>query len=403
MRAKCAGMLIAMLLAAAGCGSDGGSGQATVTVGVVAPLDGGLTQFGLGIRNSVQLAVDEAIAAGLLPGVRLVVRAVDDSSDPDIGVRNVRRQLLDDRSVVGVIGTYNSGVAAAVAPLLAEAGIAMLSPGNTDPTLTLGPDPDHPRRPRANYFRLVAHDAQQGGVLAAYAAAALGAPPVAIVADAKPVSQGLAEDFRDAYRGASGPIASYEIVPDGDTDYAPYAVRAAAARPGLLFFGGEYDHAALLKRAAVDAGLTVALMGGDGVQADGYLAAAGAIAAGDLASSVGAPIEHDPRGGAFLAAYAAHGFVEPPSTFGPYAYDAANILLAATRDALAGRRRVTAAVRASVIATVQAADDALLAPFGGAITGAIGFDAFGDTVNPVLTVYRVEHGAWVALDTAAAD
>jgi branched-chain amino acid transport system substrate-binding protein len=387
-------------LAAVGCGGSDNVG--TVTVGVVAPLDAGLTQFGRGIRNSVQLAVDEANAAHRLPGVRIVVRALDDSSDPAIGAQNVQ-QLIDDPAVVGVVGTYNSGVAATVAPLLEAAGIAMLSPGNTNPALTVGPDPDHPVRPYDNYFRLVANDAQQGGFLAHYAADELGAPAAAIVADAKPVSQGLANDFRDAYLGAGGAVVSFEVVPDGDTDYAPYAQRAADAQPGLLFFGGEYDHAALLKQAAVATGLTAPLMGGDGIQADDYIAATGAVSAGDLASSVGAPIEQDPRGGEFLAAYTAHGFAEPPSTFGPYAYDAANILIAVAKDALGGRRRVDDRVRAAVIAGVQDADDALLAPIGGAITGTIGFDAFGDTINPVLTVYRVEHGAWVPLQTGSAD
>ena len=222
---------LGLLLAMVGCGGGSG-GDGTVTVAVVAPLDAGLTQFGRGIRNSVQLAVDQANDLHLLPGRRIVVTAVDDSSDPDVGVRNVRR-LLADHTVIGVVGTYNSGVAAAVAPLLEAAGIAMISPGNTNPTLTLGSDPDHPVRPFANYFRLVANDAQQGGFLARYAAEDLGVETASLIADAKPVSQGLANDFRDAFAAAGGTIASFEVVPDGDTDYVPFAQRAAAAQPAL--------------------------------------------------------------------------------------------------------------------------------------------------------------------------
>ena len=66
----------------AAVGDDGGGGSKTLTVGVLAPLDAGLTQFGRGIRNSVELAVDEASDADLLPGWKLEVVAVDDSSDP---------------------------------------------------------------------------------------------------------------------------------------------------------------------------------------------------------------------------------------------------------------------------------------------------------------------------------
>jgi branched-chain amino acid transport system substrate-binding protein len=387
------------LLAAAGCGNDDDNHR-TLTVGVLAPLEAGLTQFGRGIRNSVQLAVDEGTDANLLPGWKLAVAAVDDSSDPNVGSSNASR-LLDDSTVIGVVGTYNSGVAAAVAPEFESAGIALVSPGNTDPSLTLGPDRNQPMRPYGNYFRMVAHDAQQGGFLAR-AAVDLGIDTVAVVTDEKQVSQGLANDFRSAFIAAGGFVLSFEVVPEGDTNYAPYAQRAAATDPELLFFGGEYDHAALLKQAAVAAGLAVPLMGGDGIQADEYIAAAGTSAEADLASSVGAPVEREPGGPAFLAAYDARGFPEPPSNFGPYAYDAANILLSAASHALAGRSRVDDAVRADVIARVQAVTNAALINASGAVTGEIGFDAFGDTINPVLTLYRVENGHWTPLEPASA-
>src|SRR5262244_3476129 len=98
-------ILVLAMFAAAGCGSDNNdndnTSSMTVTVGVLAPLDAGLTQFGRGIRNSVQLAADEASDADILPGWKLRVVAVDDSSNPDIGTRNAPR-LLDDPTVIGV-------------------------------------------------------------------------------------------------------------------------------------------------------------------------------------------------------------------------------------------------------------------------------------------------------------
>src|SRR5262245_29735380 len=181
-------ILALAMFAAAGCGSDDNDNTSsmTVTVGVLAPLDAGLTQFGRGIRNSVQLAVDEANAAKLIPGARIVVVAVDDSSTPSVGKSNAPR-LLDDPNVVGSVGTYNSGVAAAVQPDFAAAGIALISPGNTDPSLTVGPDRAHPMRPYDNYFRMVANDAQQGGFLAHHAAVQLGIGTASVITDAKPV------------------------------------------------------------------------------------------------------------------------------------------------------------------------------------------------------------------------
>ncbi len=66
--------------------SGNGDGDAkVVTIGVIAPLDNGLTDFGRGIANSVQLAVDEANERNAIPGYRIAVEALDDSSDPVCG------------------------------------------------------------------------------------------------------------------------------------------------------------------------------------------------------------------------------------------------------------------------------------------------------------------------------
>ncbi len=148
----------------------------------MAPLDAGLVGFGCGIRNSVQLAVDEANQRNAVPGWRFEVAAADDSSDAARGEAAALR-LAADAKVVGVVGTYNSGVAAKVAPVLKKAGIVMVSPGNTDPTLTLGPDLTKPVRPWDTYFRMVAADNVQGPFLATSAFDDVKARRVAVVSE----------------------------------------------------------------------------------------------------------------------------------------------------------------------------------------------------------------------------
>ena len=115
-------------------GAEGG--EQVLRIGVIAPLDDGLTAFGHGIENSV-LAVDQANEEETIEGWEIEVLAEDDSSEPEIGAEAAETVAADD-SVIGVVGTYNSGVASEVAPVLNDAGIAMISPANTDATLTLG-------------------------------------------------------------------------------------------------------------------------------------------------------------------------------------------------------------------------------------------------------------------------
>jgi len=80
-------LLVAALAGAAGAADTGNAKKPVVTIGVIAPLNAGLTSFGQGIRDSVKLAVQTAVDDNLVPGVTLKVRALDDSSDPAIGAR----------------------------------------------------------------------------------------------------------------------------------------------------------------------------------------------------------------------------------------------------------------------------------------------------------------------------
>ena len=65
-------VLGALLLVVAGCSRDtGGSDTAekkTVKLGVIAPLTGPLSELGLGIKKSVDMAIRQANEKGTVPG-----------------------------------------------------------------------------------------------------------------------------------------------------------------------------------------------------------------------------------------------------------------------------------------------------------------------------------------------
>ena len=381
---------LAVALVTAGCDSGSDSGR-VAKIGVVAPLDAGLVQFGRGIRNAVQLAVTESNKRKAVPGWKFEVEAADDSSNAATGEAAAQR-LAADPAVIGVVGTYNSGVAAKVAPVLDAAGIVMISPGNTDPALTLGADLTQPVRPWANYFRMVAADNVQGPFLAKYAFDDARARRVAVVSETKPVSRGLADSFRTAYQARTGLVVFNQVVPDGTTDFAQLMRAIAPLRPDLVFFGGEYEVGAQFSKQAGEAGITVPIMGGDGLKDDAYIANAGPASDGDLASTVGAPLASLASAKPFADAYAKGGFAEPPSDFGVYAYDAANVIIAASAKLLEGAEEVTPQIRSQISVSVQATDMA-------GASGRLAFDRFGDTQTRVLTLYRVANGAWTPAHT----
>jgi branched-chain amino acid transport system substrate-binding protein len=377
-------ILLAFLLAfLGGCGSDGGFDTpvnpiapftpTVYRIGVIAPLNAGQTEFGLGIRNSAQLAVDQRNAENQPFGPFFKLVALDDSSTPSVG-KAAAQQLAGDSTIIGVVGTYNSGVAAEAIPVLDAAGIAMISPGNTDPSLTQGPDLNNPVRPDGNYFRLVVPDSLQGPALANYAFNTLGLTQVAIVTESKAVSQGLANAFSARFIQLGGTVLITEVAPDGTNDYSAILANVVPTNPELLFYAGEVPNASIVRTQATQAGIVVPLMGGDGVKSQTYIDDAQVSTNGDVASSVGVPANLLPSAAPFLAAYQAAGFAEPASSFGPYAYDATNLLIEASLT--------TGGDRAGVISFLDTVDTQ-------GATGRLAFDAFGDTLNRVLTVFEV--------------
>ena len=379
-------IVVVLALAAVGTlGATRSAGAQTgdtkvVKIGVLAPLDAGLTEFGLGIRNSVQLAVDEANEQEAIPGWEIELVAVDDSSDPAVGAANAPT-LVGDPAVLGVVGTYNSGVAAAVQEQFFAADLALVSPSNTLSSLTLGADPADPVRPCTNYFRMVASDAQQAPFLAR-SVKKLGAKKVAVVSETKAVSKGLADAFAEAFEDGGGTVTAQEVVPDGATDFSDFLEFALPTKPDMIFFGGEYEVAAQLRIEAAASGYTKPLVGGDGIKDDAYIADAGPAAKGTLASTVGVPVDKLKSARGFLAAYDDAGFAEGPSAYGPYAYDAANPIIAAAAQVLDGQESIPADARASVVAAIQDTR-------AKGATGKVSFDEFGDTTHRVFTLYRV--------------
>jgi branched-chain amino acid transport system substrate-binding protein len=358
-----------------------------VKIGVLAPLNAGLVEFGTGIRNSVQVAVDQANTKHAIPGWKIDLVAVNDSSDPPTAAGAAT--LVADPAVIGVVGPYNSGVAEQALPVFAPAHLALVSPSNTLASLTLGADPAHPKRTYDNYFRMVASDAQQAPFLAR-SAKKLGLKKIAVVSETKAVSKGLADGFAKAFTDGGGKVTLRRVVPDGASNFKDFLDAALPGNADAIFFGGEYQVASTLRVQATARGFKHALMGGDGIKDDAYITGSGPSAAGTLASTVGVPAARLASAKGFLKAYKKAGFAEPATDYGPYAYDAANLIIAAAAKLLKGQTSIPANARGQIVAALQKAH-------GKGASGPLGFDKFGDTKNRVFTLYRVQGAppAWV--------
>jgi branched-chain amino acid transport system substrate-binding protein len=387
----------AMLLAACGtnrsegdaAGSSCDTSKGTLIIGMISPMSGSLSAIGLGMRNSADLAIDQANEKCAVPGYRLAFQPEDDQSLPQIASQAATK-LASDSSVAAVVGTYNSSTAQSAAPILAQRSIVQISPGNTGPALTRGEKAaTDPQRPFPTYFRVAANDLVQGPFGARYLVQKARKKRIAVIDDGKTYGVGLTENFVGEAERLGAKIVAREKVGEKDTDFSSTITAIRSSRPDAVYYGGEYPAAGPLSRQLAEAGLDIPLMGGDGIADPQYIELGGR--SGDLATNIGAPVESLPSARSFVDAYETAGYPEPSSAYGPMTYDATNVIV----EALAGVVRngeFDDSSRSRLIDAVQRTD------LSGA-SGKVTFDEFGDTTNKVLTVSTVKDGKFVPLES----
>jgi branched-chain amino acid transport system substrate-binding protein len=388
---KALSLAAALSLVLAACGSNKrestGSGLPTKTVKIalIAPLSGSLSALGLGMKNSVDLAVNQANRDRKVRGWKVVFDPEDDTATANVGAQ-VAAKVASDAEVVAVVGTLNSSVAQQVQPILDRANITMISPANTGVALTGRDNLAAQRRPYHSYFRVATTDDIQGPFAADYLVKTAGKRNIAVIHDKKTYGQGLALAFKGQVVRDGGRVATTETINPGDKDFSAVLAKIKPLNPDAVYYGGEYPEAAPLSEQAKQLGMRIPLMGGDGIYDPTYIRNA-PDSEGDLATSVGAPAEQLSSARKFIDTYRAAGYSDPFSAYGAYAFDAANVIVNALAKVLPGKSAITDAVRQDIIKAVQGTRMS-------GVTGDVSFDSFGDTTNKVLTVYKVTGGAW---------
>jgi branched-chain amino acid transport system substrate-binding protein len=393
--------LIVASLALTACGSrsgdnnGGGGGGSTKTakIGVIAPLSGDLSALGLGIQHSVELAVKQANDSNAIPGWKLEVEAKDDEAKPDTG-NNAATALAGDADVIGVVGTLNTSVSQQVQPVLAQKKIVQVSPANTGPGLTQGANwQTDPKRPYPTYFRTCTTDAVQGPFAARYLYETAKITKVATIHDKKAYGQGLVGTFTDEFKKLGGQVVAAQTINPDDSNYQAVISSIKPSGPQAIYYGGEYPQAGPLSQQMKAAGLNVPLMGGDGIYDPKFITLGGKTSEGDLATSVGAPVDQLESAKKFVADYNAAGYKDPYAAYGGYSYDAANAIISALKTSLKDAKDVESARQATVDALGKVSFDG--------VTGKVAFDEYGDTTSKVLTVYKVAGGKWATVETKA--
>ncbi len=342
-------------------------------IALALPLTGDIASLGQGIKRAVEMAIDDAKAAGLATPVSLV--SFDDRSDPKEAV-SVANRIVSDPSIIGVVGHFNSGCSIPASRIYAQAGLPMLTPASSNPQLThqqLSPQWKWDR----NIFRGNTTDNVQGAFGADFVWKDLAARRIGIIHDKTAYGQGVAEEFRQRFAENGGTVLAFEGIQIGDRDFRSLLTRVKALTPDAIYFGGMFAEGGLLVRQVRDIGYKGPFVTCEANYDPAFVRVAGDAAEGAFVTFLGSPPELLPTAQQFVDRYKKRYPNEELKSYDHYGYEVATLLLEGLRSVGPDRKKI--------IAYLQNVKH-------NGVLGLTQFDEKGDTMNKTITLFRVEKG-----------
>jgi branched-chain amino acid transport system substrate-binding protein len=406
-------MLVALIgafaLLAAGCGGDdeaGGTGGATTggggeakTVKIVSdlPLQGSSAAQTEQMNNAIKLYLSDI--GNKVGNYTIQFEAFDDSTaakgawDEATCAANARK-FVEDETIIGVIGTFNSGCAKIEVPIANEAALAYISPANTATGITHegpGSEPGEPEKyyptGTRNYARVVTSDDVQGEIDAAYMKDKLGVTKVFILDDKDAYGKGVADAFEFAAKDLGLAVAGHEGWDANAQNYKALMTKIKASGADGIFIGGIscFNGGQLVKDkvAVVGDNEAVPTVVSDGfVQVSLFDEAGAENVEGMYGSAPTLNPEDLPGAGKEFNAKVQEQF-GTPEVYTAYAVAALQMMLAALEKSDGTREGVSEALAGASADTV---------------VGPITFDENGDPADKFESIFQGQSGAWAFVE-----
>ncbi|HXW26429.1 MAG TPA: branched-chain amino acid ABC transporter substrate-binding protein [Xanthobacteraceae bacterium] len=380
---------VAGLAAFAGLAVATGSVAAdkVVKIGITLPLTGADADDATLIKNGALLAIEEANAKGGVAGYKIETVIYDSGTatagqyDPAQAATNTKK-LVSDPLVVANVGPQMSGEGKAMTPILSEADLATITPSSTNPDIT-NPAFAAQFKPkgRAIYFRTVTTDAFQGPNMANYMAQVLKVKSVYVLDDSGAYGVGIADAYQKQAEKLGIKVLGRDQLNPKEADYTTILTKIKALKPDALYYGGVAQAGVKLAKQANDIIPDMIKAGGDGVQGASFLKGAGFPAVeGWYATNASPHMLEDPAVAGWVKKFQER-FKLLPDDYSITAYDGTLVILDAIKRVVESgkelnRTNVRDAMQATKLNTLQ---------------GEVSFDANGDMVSKVVSVFQYRH------------
>ncbi|MDQ1290204.1 MAG: branched-chain amino acid transport system substrate-binding protein [Actinomycetota bacterium] len=349
---------LALTACSGGSAGNSGSGGRTLIISSDLPLLGSSKDASESTNNAIRLYLEQV---GNKAGKYNVKFETYDDSTTTTGkwesgkCQQNATAHVQKKDEVAVMGTYNSGCAKIILPILNQAPdgpMLMVSHANTNPGLTKTwekgePEKFYPKGTR-NYARVVTTDDIQGQAAAKFMVESLGVRKVYILNDNETYGQGVAKQFEESAKAAGVTVLGNESWEAKATNYVALFQKIKASGAEAVYLGGIFDSngGQLIKDkvAVLGKNSVVKFMAPDGftgyptltklAEAQGMYLTFPGLTTSELRSSGG-------TGAKLLDAYKVKHGTDPVSNYALYGVAGVQVILAAIEKSDGTRRSIT--------------------------------------------------------------
>jgi branched-chain amino acid transport system substrate-binding protein len=279
------------------------------------PLTGPEAALGINELNGVKFALKKFLAANKSANVDPVVYEVDDQGDPAVAAP-IAPKVAAEECVVALVGPAYSGASKVSLPVYLSAGLSVITPSATNPTL--------PDFGKSIFHRAVLTDDYQGPAAARLITSKVKNAAVFLVNDASDYAVGLQKTVDITLAGR---VVGKDVTPTGTTDFSATIAKIKKSKANAVFYSGYFSQAAVFVKQLRDSGSKIVFASGDGTLDNQFVKLARKAAEGALLTAPAIPFETaSPK---LAAEMVKAGWT--PGVYTTESYDAANFFLEAIK------------------------------------------------------------------------
>jgi len=358
-------LLAIILLLTLGCPPKGAE---EIRIGAVLPLTGSSAQYGIWIKEALELYKDEVNANGGINGKHLAIIYEDDQADPRVAA-NVMQELITLYKVPVVYGSWASSCVLAQAPIAEKAKTVLMGEA-ISPKIRDAGDYTFRMQPDARYY------IQQ---LVPFVFNNLKVRKVAILYVNNDFGSDQARVFADEFTKLGGKILSSNGYEQSATDFKTDLTKIKSEKPEAVFVPG-YTELAVILNQAKELGLAPQFLASVPFENPQIVQAASNAAEGVIYPHHFDPDATNPLSKIYQKAYQKR-YGRQSEGFAALAYDGLRIIVDVMK-------------RIGSNATNIKEELYKIKDFPG-VTGPTTFDDHGDVIKPII-MKTVKNGAFVA-------